>query len=64
MGALSKVQYRKHPKQRMTGKQLTKQLKQLNLIPRNRMLNEQLQLLLYVAIFSAGMILGIFSQII
>jgi hypothetical protein len=48
----------------MTGKQLTKQLKQLNLIPRNRMIDEQLQLLLYVSIFTAGMLLGIFSQII
>jgi len=48
----------------MTGKRLVKDLKKLNLIPRNRMINEQLQLLLYVTIFSAGMMLGIFSQII
>ena len=48
----------------MTGKRLVKDLKRLNLIPRNRMINEQLQLLLYVTIFSAGMMLGIFSQII
>lgn len=48
----------------MTGKRLVKDLKRLNLIPRNRMIDEQLQLLLYVGIFSAGMMLGIFSQII
>lgn len=48
----------------MTGKRLVKDLKRLNLIPRNRMIDEQLQLLLYVAIFSLGMMLGVFSQII
>ena len=64
MGALSKIQYWKHPKQRMTGKRLVKDLKRLNLRPRNRMIDEQLQVLLYVGIFSAGMMLGIFSQII
>lgn len=48
----------------MTGKRLVKDLKRLNLVPRNKMIDEQLQLLLYVTIFSAGMMLGIFSQII
>jgi len=48
----------------MTGKRLVKDLKRLNLVPRNKMIDEQLQLLLYVTIFSAGLILGIFSQII
>jgi len=48
----------------MTGKRLVKDLKRLNLIPRNRMIDEQLQVLLYVSIFTAGMLLGIFSQII
>jgi hypothetical protein len=48
----------------MTGKELTKELKKLNLIPRNKMIDEQLQLLLYVAIFSAGLMIGMFTQII
>ena len=48
----------------MTGKRLVKELKNLNLVPRNRMIDEQLQLLLYVTIFSAGLMLGIFTQII
>lgn len=48
----------------MTGKRLIKDLKRLNLIPRNKMLDEQIQVLAYVSIFSAGLLLGIFSQII
>ena len=48
----------------MTGKRLVKELKNLNLVPRNRMIDEQLQLLLYVTIFSAGLMLGIFTQIV
>ena len=48
----------------MTGKRLVKDLKRLSLIPKNKMIDDQLQLVLYLSIFSAGLMLGIFSQII
>lgn len=48
----------------MTGKRLVKDLKRLNLVPKNKMIDDQLQLVLYLSIFSAGLMLGIFSQII
>jgi hypothetical protein len=48
----------------MTGKQTVKELKNLKLIPKNKMIDEQLALLGYLAIFTAGMLVGIITQII
>jgi hypothetical protein len=48
----------------MTGKQTVKELKNLKLIPKNKMIDEQLTLLGYLAIFTAGMLVGIITQII
>ena len=48
----------------MTGKEQTKTLKRLNLIPRNRMIDEQITLLKYMYIFVSGIILGIITQVI
>ena len=64
MGALSKIQYWKHPKQRMTGKEQTKLLKTLQLIPKNKSMQEQITLMKYLYVFSSGLALGIFTQII
>ena len=64
MGALSKVQYWEHTKDWMTGKQTIKELKNLKLIPKNKMIDDQLTLLGYLAMFTAGMLVGIFTQII
>ena len=48
----------------MTGKQTIKELKNLKLIPKNKMIDDQFTLLGYLAIFTAGLIVGIFTQII
>ncbi len=48
----------------MTGKEQVKTLKRLNLIPRNRDLDEQMTLAKYAYVFMAGLLIGIFSQII
>ena len=64
MGALSKIQYWEHAKTGMTGKQTIKELKNLKLIPKNKMIDDQLNLLGYLAMFTAGLIVGIFTQII
>ena len=64
MGALSKIQYWEHSKAGMTGKQTIKELKNLKLIPKNKMIDDQFTLLGYLAMFTAGLIVGIFTQII
>ena len=48
----------------MTGKQTVKELKNLKLIPKNKMIDDQLTLLGYLVMFTAGLIIGIFTQII
>lgn len=63
MGALSKIQHREHAKTGMTGKEQVKTLKRLNLIPRNRDLDEQMTLAKYAYVFMAGLLIGIFTQI-
>ena len=47
----------------MTGKQQTKLLKTLQLIPRNKPMDEQITLMKYLYVFSSGLAIGIFSQI-
>ena len=64
MGALSKVQYWEHTKDWMTGKEQTKILKTLKLIPKNKKLDEQMTLIKYTYVFIAGILIGIFTQII
>jgi hypothetical protein len=48
----------------MTGKQQTKLLKTLQLIPRNKPMDEQITLMKYLYVFVSGLALGIFTQII
>ena len=48
----------------MTGKEQTKILKTLNLIPKNKKLDEQMTLIKYTYVFIAGLLIGIFTQII
>jgi hypothetical protein len=64
MGALPKIQYREHTKTGMTGKEQTKLLKTLQLIPKNKSMEEQITLMKYLYVFTSGLAIGIFSQII
>jgi len=48
----------------MTGKQTIKELKNLKLIPKNKMIDDQITLVGYLAMFTAGLIIGIYTQII
>jgi len=48
----------------MTGKQTIKELKNLKLIPKNKMIDDQLTLLGYLVMFTAGLIVGILTQMI
>ena len=45
-------------------KRKNKELKNLKLIPKNKMIDDQLTLLGYLVMFTAGLIVGIFTQII
>jgi hypothetical protein len=48
----------------MTSKEQTKLLKTLQLIPRNKSMEEQITLMKYLYVFTSGLAIGIFSQII
>lgn len=48
----------------MTGKEQTKLLKTLQLIPKNKSMQEQITLIKYLYVFSFGLAVGIFTQII
>tara|TARA_Y100000385_G_scaffold263115_1_gene295312 strand:- start:102 stop:248 length:147 start_codon:yes stop_codon:yes gene_type:complete len=47
----------------MTGKEITKELKNLKLIPKNKMIDDQLTLLGYLVMFTAGLLIGTLTQI-
>lgn len=47
----------------MTGKETIKELKNLKLIPKNKMIDDQLTLLGYLVMFTAGLLVGTLTQI-
>ena len=47
----------------MTGKETIKELKNLKLIPKNKMIEDQLTLLGYLVMFTAGLLVGTLTQI-
>ena len=47
----------------MTGKETIKELKNLKLIPKNKMIEDQLTLLGYLVMFTAGLLIGTLTQI-